>query len=218
VPDILELAAGEGKPPYSLGDMADDTAALLDALGIEAAHVAGASMGGMIVQRLVIDHPAKVLSMTSIMSATGDPNVSQFSEAALAGFTTPPAADRESRIVAAIAGYRALEAPGFPADEEELRARAENTYDRGYHPQGSVRQLAAVLTAPDRTEALHKVTVPVTVIHGETDPLIDIAAGRATAAAIPGAELLTIPGMGHNLLIGTWPQVIDAIVRNTQRP
>lgn len=217
VPDIAALLAGTSAAPYSLGDMGDDAAALLDALRIPAAHVVGASMGGMIVQRLVIDHPDNVWSMTSIMSTTGDPNVGQLNEATVAALSGPPASDRESAITAAIAGYRVLGSPGFPVSDEELRARAEATYDRGYHPAGSARQLAAVLTASDRTEALHKVTVPTTVIHGEADPLVDISGGKATAAAIPGAELLTIPGMGHDRPRGAWPRIIDAIVTNAQR-
>ena len=216
-PDVAALLAGASAATYSLGDMADDAAALLDALGIPAAHVVGASMGGMIVQRLAIDHPDQVLSMTSIMSTTGDPNVGQLNEATVAALSGPPAADRESAITAAIAAYRTLGSPGFPLSDEELRARAETTYDRGYHPAGSARQLAAVLTAADRTEALHKVTVPTTVIHGEADPLVDISGGKATAAAIPGAELLTIPGMGHDCPRGAWPRIIDAIVHTTQR-
>jgi pimeloyl-ACP methyl ester carboxylesterase len=217
VPGIAALLAGTSAAPYSLGDMGDDAAALLDALGIPAAHVVGVSMGGMIVQRLAIDHPDKVLSLTSIMSTTGDPGAGRLNEATVAALSGPPASDRESAITAAIAGYRALGSPGFPVSDEELRARAEATCDRGYHPAGSARQLAAVLTASDRTEALHKVTVPATVIHGEADPLVDISGGRATAAAIPGAELLTIPGMGHDCPPGAWPRIIDAIVRNTQR-
>lgn len=218
VPDIASLLTGTSVAPYSLGDMADDAAALLDALNIPAAHVVGVSMGGMIVQRLVIDHPAKVLSMTSIMSTTGDPDVGRLNEATVAALSGPPASDQESAITTAIAGYRALGSPGFPVSDEELRTRAEATYHRGYHPEGSARQLAAVLTASDRTEALHKVTVPTTVIHGEADPLVDISGGRATAAAIPDAELLTIPGMGHDCPRGAWPQLIAAIVHNTQRP
>jgi pimeloyl-ACP methyl ester carboxylesterase len=217
VPDITELLTGTGTAPYSLGDMGDDTAALLDALGIDAAHVVGTSMGGMIVQRLVIDHPEKVLSMTSIMSTTGDPTVGQPSEAAMAMLLRPPPADRASAIAGAVAGYRAIGSTGFQVTDEELGARAESTYDRGYHPAGTVRQLAAALTAQDRTEALHDVTVPTTVIHGEADPLIDISGGRATAAAIPGAELRTIPGMGHDRPTEVWPQMIDAIVRNAKR-
>jgi pimeloyl-ACP methyl ester carboxylesterase len=217
VPDITELLTGTGTAPYSLGDMGDDTAALLDALGIDAAHVVGTSMGGMIVQRLVIDHPEKVLSMTSIMSTTGDPTVGQPSEAAMAMLLRPPPADRASAIAGAVAGYRAIGSTGFQVTDEELGARAESTYDRGYHPAGTVRQLAAALTAQDRTEALHDVSVPTTVIHGEADPLIDISGGRATAAAIPGAELRTIPGMGHDRPTEVWPQMIDAIVRNAKR-
>jgi pimeloyl-ACP methyl ester carboxylesterase len=217
VPDIAALLAGTSVAPYSLADMADDAAALLDALGIPAAHVAGASMGGRIAQRLVIDHPDKVLSLTSIMSTTGDPNVGRLNEATMAALSGPPAGDRESAITAAIAAYRVLGSPGFPVSDEELRARAEATYDRGYNPAGSARQLAAVLTASDRTEALHKVTVPTTVIHGEADPLVDISGSKATAAAIPGAELVTIPGMGHDIPRGAWPRIIDAIVHNTRR-
>jgi pimeloyl-ACP methyl ester carboxylesterase len=217
VPDIAGLLAGTTAPPYSLGDMGNDAAALLDAVGIRAAHVVGVSMGGMIAQRLVIDHPDKVLSMTSIMSTTGDPDVGQLNNATVAALSGPPAGDRESAITTAIAGYRALGSPGFPASDEELRARAEATYERGYHPAGSARQLAAVFTATDRTEALHKVTVPTTVVHGEADPLVDISGGRATAAAIPDAELVTIPGMGHDCPPEVWPLIIDAIVHNARR-
>lgn len=217
VPDLMEVLAGGEKAPYSLGDMAADAAGLLTALGIEAAHVVGTSMGGMVAQRLVIDHPAAVLSMTSIMSTTGDPKVARLDEAAVTGFVQPLATDRESAIAAAVAGYRALGSPDFPAGDDELRARAASAYDRGYHPAGSARQLAAVLTASDRTEALHDVTVPVTVVHGDADPLIDIAGGRATADAIPGAELVVIPGMGHERPVGAWPEIIDAIVANTKR-
>ena len=217
VHDVATLLAGTSEAPYSLADMGDDAAALLDALGVEAAHVVGASMGSMIAQRLVIDHPDKVLSLTSLMSTTGDPDVGQLNETTAAALSGPPATDRESAITAAIAAYRVLGSPGFPVSDEELRARAEATYDRGFHPAGTARQLAAVLTASDRTEALHKVAVPTTVIHGEADPLVDISGGRATAAAIPDADLLTIPGMGHDCPRGAWPQIIDAIVRNTRR-
>lgn len=217
VPDLAALLADRGAPPYTLGDLADDTVGLLDALDLDRAHVVGASMGGMVAQQVVLDHPDRVLSLTSIMSTTGDPSVGQPSEAALAVLLRPAAPDRESAIAGAVSGFRVFASTGFEVTDEYLRDRAAAAYDRGYHPAGGTRQLAAIIAATDRTEALHGVTVPTMVIHGEADQLIHPSGGHATAAAIPGAELLTIPGMGHDLPTGTWPQIIDAIVRTAKR-
>jgi pimeloyl-ACP methyl ester carboxylesterase len=129
----------------------------------------------------------------------------------------PPATDRASAIAGSIVAYRITASTGFEVTDESLRERAESGYDRGYHPAGSARQLASILTTPDRTEGLSGVTVPTMVIHGEVDPLVDVSGGKATAAAVPGAELLLVPGMGHDLPIGAWPQIVDAIVRTAKR-
>jgi pimeloyl-ACP methyl ester carboxylesterase len=216
-PDLAAILAGNGAAPYTMGDLSDDAAALLGALGIDRAHIVGASMGGMIAQQLLIDHPGLALSLTSIMSTTGDRTVGMPSEAAMGVLLRPPATDKDSAIASAVIGYRVFASTGFEITDEYLRDRALAAYDRGYHPAGGSRQLAAIVTAPDRTEGLHGVTVPTMVIHGEVDQLVDPSGGRATAAAVPAAELLMVPGMGHDLPTGAWPQIVDAIVRTAKR-
>jgi pimeloyl-ACP methyl ester carboxylesterase len=186
-------------------------------LDLRAAHIVGASMGGMVAQRFTIDHPDRVLSLTSIMSTTGDPSVGSPTPEATAALLQPPAPTREATIEARVAGYRVTASTGFEVTDEHLRDRATAAYDRAYYPPGTARQLAAILTAPDRTEALRGISVPTTVIHGEADPLINVSGGKATAAAIPGADLVLIPGMGHDLPEGAWPPVVEAIVRTAKR-
>ena len=198
-PDLLALLGGAAAAPYSIGDMAADAAGLLDALGIDAAHVIGASMGGMIAQALAISHPEKVLTLTSIMSTTGDPTVGQPDPDALAALVPAPPTSREEAVDQGVAMWRTIGSPGFPFDEAMIRARAGAAYDRAFHPAGNARQLAAIATQPDRTAALGAVTAPTLVIHGEADPLVDPSGGRATAAAVPGARLHLVPGMGHDL-------------------
>jgi pimeloyl-ACP methyl ester carboxylesterase len=217
VPDVAAILGGDrATAPYLLADFAADTAGLLDALGVDRAHVVGASMGGMIAQQFTIDHPGRVLSLASIMSTTGDRSVGGSTAEAAMVLGRPPAASREEALAGAIAGSRLIGSPGFPvADDERLR-RATAKYDRAYRPLGTLRQYAAVLASPDRTPALGRITAPVVVIHGAADPLIDVSGGRATAAAIPGADLVVIPGMGHDLPRGAWPQIADAIVRNAK--
>ena len=211
------MLAGRQRPPYLLADLAADTAGLLKELGADRAHLVGASMGGMIAQQLTIDHPGLVLSLCSIMSTTGDPAVGRSAPEAAALLGRPPATGREEAVANTVRMTRAIGSPAFPTTDEERLRRATAKYDRAYRPFGTLRQFAAILGSPDRTEALRGVTVPTLVVHGEEDPLIGVSGGRATAAAVPGAELLVVPGMGHDLPREVWPQVIDAIVRNTER-
>jgi pimeloyl-ACP methyl ester carboxylesterase len=203
--------------PYRLADFAKDTVGLLDALGIGKAHIVGASMGGMIAQQLTIDHPDRVRSLCSIMSTTGDRSVGHSTEEAMAVLLRPAASDRETSIANTVAGRKVIGSPGYPTSNEELTAAATAAYDRAFHPAGVVRQIAAVVASPDRTEGLRKVSVPTTVIHGKDDPLVNVSGGEATAAAVPGATLLVIPGMGHDLPTALWSKIADAIVANAQK-
>src|SRR3954465_4026015 len=197
-PDIMTVLAGARSPvPYGLADLADDTVGLLDALGLDSAHVVGASMGGMIAQLVAIRYPKRVRSLTSIMSTTGNPTVGAPAEAAMGVLLAPPATDRESAIQRAVDTYRVIGSPGFEFDETGLRDRAGLSFDRAYDPAGVARQLAAILTTHDRTAGLAAVSVPPLVIHGSHDTLVDVSGGRATAAAVPDCDLLVVDGMGH---------------------
>jgi len=196
---------------YALADLADDAAGLIDALGLGSAHVVGVSMGGMIVQLLAIEHPDRVRSLTSIMSTTGDREVGEASDAAIALLMAPPAATREAVIGGAVLSNRVMGSPSYPTAPDEVRARAARAFDRAYDPAGFARQLQACLTTPDRTEALRRLDVPALVVHGAADPLIGVSGGRATAAAIPGSDLLVIDGVGHELPEAVWPAVLDRI-------
>ena len=217
-PDVLAVMGGDhSRVAYRLADMADDTAGLLDALGIDSAHVVGASMGGMIAQTLAIRHPQRVRSLTSIMSTTGDPAVGSPAEAAMGALLAPPATDRDSAVQRAVDTYRVIGSPGFEFDEAGLRERAGLSFDRAHDPAGVARQLAAILASPDRTADLARIGVPTLVVHGEQDALVNVSGGRATAAAIPGAELLVIDGMGHDLPRDVWPQLVDRITALVER-
>jgi pimeloyl-ACP methyl ester carboxylesterase len=216
-PDVMSLFAGAGTAPYSLADMADDTAALLDALDLESVHVVGASMGGMIAQSLAIRHPERVRSLVSIMSTTGDRSVGSPADVALGVLLAPAARDRDEALQRAVDTYRVIGSPGFEFDEAALRERAGLSFDRAYDPAGVARQLAAILTTDDRTPHLGEITVPTLVIHGEQDTLVDVSGGRATAAAIPGADLWVVDGMGHDLPRELWPEIVDRIAAVVQR-
>ena len=218
LPDIMTLFAGTdlSSTPYRIEDMADDAAALLGALGIAQAHVVGVSMGGMITQALVINHPDLFLSASSIMSTTGDRAVGAPTGEAMTALLRPAATSREEAIQAGVEGSLVIGSPGYPTDEGILRERAAAAYDRSYCPDGTVRQLGAILGSPDRTEGLHGVGIPFLVVHGEADPLVTLSGGEATAAAVSGSKLLTIPGMGHDLPQALWDTVTDAIVANTE--
>jgi pimeloyl-ACP methyl ester carboxylesterase len=216
--NITSALAGDATTaPYSLDDMADDTAGLLDAIGVDAAHVVGVSMGGMIAQSLAIRHPHKVASLCSIMSTTGDPSVGGPTPAALEALLRPPPTTRDEAIEGALRTTAVIGSPGFPAEEARLRDRAGRAWDRATERTGAGRQILAVVTSPDRTEALGRLEVPTLVIHGREDPLIDVSGGEATARAVPGAELLVIPGMGHEVSVPLWPQLVDAIVANASK-
>jgi pimeloyl-ACP methyl ester carboxylesterase len=202
---------------YELADMAADAAGLVEALGLDSVHVVGVSMGGMIAQRVAITYPERVRSLTSIMSTTGDRSVGGASEAAQAVLYAPPANDRDEAIERQLQTSRVIGSPGFPFDEEAIRARAGLAYDRGHDPAGVARQMAAIVTSPDRTADLGKVAVPTLVIHGSDDALVNVSGGRATAAAVPGAELVVIEGMGHDLPRALWPELTERITAHIKR-
>jgi pimeloyl-ACP methyl ester carboxylesterase len=211
-PDFSALLSGDrSSVPYLLADMAEDAAGLLDALDVSAAHVVGVSMGGMIAQNLAIAHPDRVLTLTSIMSTTGDPAVGAPHPEALSVLLSRPPSGREAVIEHDLTNTRVIASPGVPFDEERERRRATASYDRCFCPEGTARQFAAILASPDRTASLRQLGVQTLVVHGADDPLIDASGGRATAAAIPGAALVVIPGMGHDLPVPLWPDLVAHI-------
>jgi pimeloyl-ACP methyl ester carboxylesterase len=213
---LTAFSGGAVDAPYRLSDMAADAAGLLDHLDIPAAHVVGASMGGMIAQTLAIEHPDRVLTLTSIMSTTGDPDVGAPSPDALGVLMRPPAPDRAAAIAMRVEAGRVIGSPDH-FDEEKARARSGVAYDRGYHPAGVGRQMLAILSSGSRTEGLRSIDVPTLVIHGELDPLVDVSGGKRTAEAVPGAELLLIDDMGHDLPAVHWPQIVEAITQLASR-
>lgn len=205
------------KAPYLMKDMAADGIGLLDALGIEKAHVVGASMGGMIVQDMAIHFPERLLTMTSIMSTTGAPEIPLSTPEASAALLRPPATDRETAIRDAIDASRLISGPGFPFDEVAARERAARGYDRMYYPQGTARQLLAIVASGSRQEALGSVEVPTLVIHGADDPLVNVEGGRDTARSVPGAELIILERMGHNIPVQLAAEIVAAISRHTAK-
>jgi pimeloyl-ACP methyl ester carboxylesterase len=210
-PDLMAALGGYPDPAYRLDDLADDAVGVLDGLGIRAAHVVGASMGGFIAQLVAINHPDRVLSLTSIMSGPGGRDaVAPKPEGAEVLMTVPPPT-REGRIQQGVWISRVLNGADDPFDEAAVTKRVERAYDRMYYPVGSGRQLVAILAAEGRLERLSHVEVPTLVIHGLDDVLVPVENGRSVAAAVPGARLLEFEGMGHNLPERVWPQVLDAI-------
>ena len=220
VPDMMATlkAAMEGKTvesAYSLDDMADDPVGLLNALGIEKAHICGASMGGMIAQVISYRHPKHVLSLTSIMSTTGNPDLPQGKPDAIAAVLAPSPEERGAYVEHNVNIWRRIWSPGFPFEEKRARTFMEKSYDRSYYPQGMARQNAAILASGDRRPLLSSIKIPTLVIHGAVDPLIPVEGGKDTARVIPGASLLIIHGMGHDMPKGVWAEMVDAISNHT---
>lgn len=213
--DFLPLftAATQGEPvdvPYRLTDMAADAVGLLDVLGIDSAHVVGASMGGMIAQTIAIEHPARVRTLTSIMSTTGERDVGQPTAEAMGQLLTPPATTREEAIEQAVAARRVIGSPAH-FDEDWVRRMAAESYDRCYDPAGTARQLLAIVASGDRAEGLRSLSVPTLVVHGDVDPLVTPSGGIRTAELVPGASLLMLEGMGHDLPLAHLPAIVEAI-------
>jgi pimeloyl-ACP methyl ester carboxylesterase len=204
------------KAPYKLYDMALDTVALMDVLGIKTAHLVGASMGGMIAQEIAITFPERVRSLTSIMSTTGNPKVPAPTREASAMLMAPPPATKQEYLDRFAQTWKILRVGSFPEDEARDRSRAERCFSRGLNPAGVGRQLRAIIASGSRKERLRNVKAPTLVIHGTVDPLVNPMGGRDTAASIPGAKLLMIEGMGHAIPLPMWPQIIDAIATHAK--
>jgi len=210
-PDMAAALAGDPKPAYQLDDMAADAIGLLDALGIARAHIVGASMGGYIAQLVAINHPERVLTLTSIMSGPGRKESVPPRAEGIAVLLVRPPRTRDERVAQAMETRRVLIGPADPCDEGAERTRAEREVDRAYHPAGTGRQLIAIMAAHDRLPQLRQLRVPALVIHGVPDVLVPVENGRLVAAAVPGARLIEIDGMGHDLPRRAWPQIVDAI-------
>lgn len=205
------------RAPYTMADLASDAFGLLDHLGLDAAHVAGVSMGGMVVQTMAIAEPRRVLSMTSIMSTTGKRTVGWQHPNLLPALVGNKRASKEAYVKASRQMWRLIGSPGYPEPEEQTRERAEETWERGVSPAGTMRQMLAILTQPNRSVRLRSVRVPTLVVHGLADRMVHVSGGRATAAAVPGAELLLIDGMGHDLPPALFETFTAAIRRTADR-
>ncbi len=215
-PDVLAAMSGDmSSATYRVEDMADDGAGLLDALGIDKAHIVGASMGGMIAQAFAIRHPDKTRSLCSIMSTTGDRAVGQPQPEAMGALLAPSPTTRDEAIANALAAGRILSPVHF--DEAKTAQRAGASFDRAFYPKGMARQLAAIMASPDRTPALAGDTAPTLVIHGAVDPLVTVSGGEATAKAVPGADLLILEDMGHDLPEPRVPEIVAAIAANARK-
>lgn len=209
---LRKMIGWPARVPYTLSDMADDGIGLLNALEIEKAHVVGASMGGMIVQLMGVNHPHKLHSITSIMSTTGNPRLPQAEKHAMNALIAPLKSMEEEDLVAhGINIQKNIGSPGFPADPERQRERVLKAIRRSVYPPGLPRQLAAIIDDGDRRARLAHVTTPTLVLHGEDDPLVKLEGGKDTAAHIPGAKLITIPGWGHDIPLELINPVADHI-------
>ena len=211
--DFLKLRIFKIAPQasYKLWDMANDVMGLLDVLGIKKAHIVGLSMGGAIAQEIAMNHADRVLSLTSIMATSGNPKLPNPTKEAMAMLVAPAPKTKDEYFERFASNWKILRGASFPADEAKDQARAELTYARGLNPAGVGRQLRAIMASGDRTSRLRGVNAQTLVIHGTIDPLVRPEHGKAVAAAIPGARLLLIEGMGHALPMPMWPIVIGAI-------
>lgn len=210
---LAALTGGDPiEPPYLLADMALDAVAVLDDLDLEAAHVLGQSMGGMIAQSLAIGHADRVTTLTSVMSTTGDPDVGQPTAEAVAALLAPSPPEREASIEASVASGRAIGSPEH-FEEDRARAKAARTFDRCHYPLGVLHQTMAVVRSPSRSAALAELSIPTLVVHGDADPLVQLSGGERTAEVIPGAELLVLEGMGHDLPSLYWATIIENVTK-----
>ena len=222
VPNIMEAmtAALQGEKvesPYTLDDMADDSVGLLSSLGIDRAHICGASMGGMIAQTVGYRHPSRILSLISIMSTTGNPELPQPKPEVMEVLITPAPVEREANIEHGLKVWKIIGSPGFPFEEDLVRDVVTRSYDRCFYPQGMVRQMTAIMAHGNRKPFLGSITAPTLVIHGGDDPLVPVEGGKDTAQAIPGSELVIIDGMGHDLPRPAWTRMVDAIAAHTKK-
>ncbi len=219
IPDIgrLLMQALAGAPVdaagirYTLADMADDAVGLLDALGIPSAHIVGASMGGAIAQEIALRHPARVRTLVPIMATSGAPGLPPPQPAAMQVLLTPAPTERSAYVERYRNVMKVLRAGDFPDEEAQDDARAQRAFERGVNPAGVARQLAAIIVSGSRRERLPGVSAPTLVIHGDADPLVPIECGRDIARGVPGAAMVTVPGMGHALPRSAWPQIVDSI-------
>jgi pimeloyl-ACP methyl ester carboxylesterase len=221
VPDMAQtfakMMAGEVPDvPYTADDMAAVGLGVLDALDLPSAHICGASMGGMIAQAMAINSPARVRSLTSIMSSTGNRSLPPAKPDAMAALMSPAAKNREESIARSVSVSKVLGSPGYPTPEAEIRARAARMFDRAFHPEGVARQMAAIAAHGSRKERLRRLSVPALVIHGRDDPLVPVEGGIDTHEALSGSELLVIDGMGHDLPRPVWPHIVGAITKLTR--
>ena len=222
VPDFKELAVdfltnGSVKTPYTLDDMAMDGISLLDELGIEQAHICGASLGGMIVQAMAINHADRILSMTSIMSTTGNPNLPPAHPEAIEALTSKRVDDPKHAMNRALEVSRVIGSTGFERDEERIRNKALESYNRAYNPDGVARQMAAIMAHGDRRPGLNLLKLPCLIIHGDADPLVPITGAHDTHQNIPGAVLMIIEGMGHDMPTGAWSQIVKEVALLTHQ-
>jgi pimeloyl-ACP methyl ester carboxylesterase len=217
---VKALQAGQTPPvAYTLDEMAADAAGLLEALGVPRAHIVGASMGGMIAQLVAADHPARTLSLTSIMSSTGNPSLPRATPEAMARLNTPapdPTRDLDAFLDSAVEGAKVM-AGTYRVDEAQVRAASLRDFQRSYYPVGFQRQYAGILASPDRRPKLKTIAAPTVVIHGDADPLVPVDGGRDTAANIPGAELIVVPGVGHEMPLAVLDQFVAGILSAVAR-